>query len=88
MVATAQAGDWEGRVEQLRTHQENGRQYCARHAAMLKKENERARKDNHEQILERKELLSTSPKVSILHPGCLYLGASPQQFLFTARKGK
>ena len=64
MIATAQAGIWEGRIEQLGTRQDDGRQYCARHAAMLRKENEREKKNNEEQFLEKKKF-STPAKVSV-----------------------
>jgi hypothetical protein len=58
MIATAHAGDWEGRIEELRTRvdkKDDRGQYCARHAAMLRKANEKKGKN---------ELTTSTPKVS------------------------
>jgi hypothetical protein len=67
MIATAQAGDWQGRVEELRTQKDrkdDRGQYCARHAAMLRKAKEKEQK-NGEQFLEAKKLSISTANVSI-----------------------
>ena len=44
MIATAQAGSWEGRIEEVRAHKDDRGRYCAHHAAMLAKKAGKERK--------------------------------------------
>ena len=67
MIATAQAGDWEGRIEEVTTQKDKkdeNRQYCARHAAILRKVNEKEPKKKEAQIFETKKLSTSTGKVS------------------------
>ncbi|XP_028412237.1 cytosolic carboxypeptidase 2-like isoform X3 [Dendronephthya gigantea] len=67
-IATAQAGDWEGRIEEVRTRGDRKvtrGQYCARHAAEMRKdrnENERMRRENF-QPLEGNKIYSSQENV-------------------------
>ena len=66
MIATAQAGDWEGRIDEARTRGDrkaNRRQYCARHAAEMRKESnekDRKRRENFQPLEENKVIRSFS----------------------------
>ena len=70
MIATARAGDWEGRIEEVTTQKdrkEESRQYCARHSYILRKVNEKEPKKKEAQIFETKKLCASTGKISSSH---------------------
>jgi hypothetical protein len=65
MIATARAGDWEGRIEEVKTQKsrkDDSGQYCARHAAILRKVNGKEQRKNEAQIFETKKLFTSAEK--------------------------